>query len=223
MATVMAKATICIFGKPPRPGVTKTRLIPALGARNAALVARALLEDTVEAALQVRNAQVVISATENFLLEGRNLPLWIQPEGDLGNRVEKILQKALVKSPCVLAVGADTPGLTPAMLEDALESLDSYDAVLGPTEDGGYYLVGLTRCPEGLFLNIRWSSAVTLQDTIARLTQFGIRHTLAKEWFDLDTEEDLNRVRRLLKSSTFVAPRLASVMRSIAMMPQMVI
>ncbi len=216
----MSKATICIFAKPPRPGGTKTRLSPAIGADNAARVAQALLEDVIDAALRVPGARVILSVSEPFALPGRPLPVWPQPEGDLGVRIEHTLRQALRESECAIAVGADTPGLTPAMLDHAIKQLESWDAVLGPAHDGGYYLLGLRRCPDTLFENIRWSHRATLDDTIARFQQLGVRHALLPKWFDLDTPKDLTRIRYLLSAREITAPSLRSVLHSIGILSE---
>jgi len=191
--------TICIFAKPPLPGKAKTRLIPALGSNGAAAVARALLKDVVDAAVQVPDSHVVISASEVFQAE-ESLPVWLQPEGDLGVRIERTLQLALKSSDVAVAVGADTPGLTPAMLAQAFDTLQNKDAVLGPTNDGGYYLVGARCCPDGLFQNIRWSNKETLQDTLRRFDEFKLDYGVGPEWFDLDTPDDWRRVQSAIRA-----------------------
>lgn len=216
----MHEATICIFAKPPRAGEAKTRLAPAIGPDNAARVAQALLEDVIDTALRVPRANVVLSVTERFALPGWHLPNWPQPEGDLGVRIEHTLRQALLESRCAIAVGADTPGLTPALLDDAITRLDSCDAVLGPAHDGGYYLVGLRRCPPTLFQNIRWSHQATLDDTLARFQQLGVRYSLLPKCFDLDTPEDLTRMRYLLSAGVITAPYLRSVFHSIGILSE---
>ncbi len=214
----MHEATICIFAKPPRPGETKTRLAPAIGADNAARVAQALLEDVIDTALRVPGASVVLSVTESFALLGRSLQIWLQPEGDLRVRIEHALSRALLESRCAIAVGADTPGLTPAMLDDAIRRLDSCDAVIGPAQDGGYYLLGLRRCPPDLLRNIRWSHRATLDDTIARFQQLGVRYSLLPKWFDLDTPKDLTRMRYMLSAKLITAPHLRTALHSIGIL-----
>lgn len=208
------KTTICIFARPPLPGKAKTRLIPALGGEGAALVAEALLADTVSAAMQVDFADVILSVPEVFG-SGRRLPMWLQPAGDLGLRVERTLQRALSTSDCAVAVGADTPGLTATMLEEAIERLSRKDAVVGPTEDGGYYLLGLRHCPQGLLNSIRWSSRETLRDTLEQFETFRLDYTTVTKWFDLDTANDLERVRALMRSSVFVGSHLALALQAL--------
>jgi rSAM/selenodomain-associated transferase 1 len=209
------ETTICVFAKPPRPDEAKTRLVPAIGAVDAARVAAALLEDVIDAALRVPNAQVVISATEHFALAERSLPIWPQLDSDLGARIEHTVRRALLDSRYAIAVGADTPGLTTAMLENAVHQLKSLDAVLGPADDGGFYLAGFRRCPPGLLEDIRWSHNATLTDTRARFQRFGVTCFLLPKWFDLDTPDDLARVRSLISAREIIAPHLSAVLDSI--------
>ena len=204
------RATICIFAKPPVAGQVKTRLAAAVGADYAAAIAWALLHDTIETALRVSNTRVILSVTTPFELSPfPEIPQWHQPDGDLGSRVEAILQRALLDAPYAIALGADTPGLPPSAIEAAIKQLDAADAVLGPTDDGGYYLLGLKRCPDGLLRDIRWSHAETLVDTVQRLTNWGQSCAFAEPWFDLDTAQDLLRVGSLLTSNTISAPRVS--------------
>jgi len=207
------RATICIFAKPPRAGEVKTRLAAAVGSDCAAAIAQALLHDIIENAVRVPNTRVVLSVTKPFELSlFPEIPQWRQPEGDLGFRVESILQRALMDAPYAIALGADTPGLPPAVVEEAIDWLERADAVLGPTDDGGYYLLGLKRCPEGLLRDVRWSNPETLADTVQRLTNFGQSCAFAEPWFDVDTVQDLLRIRSLLATGSISAPRLSLAM-----------
>ena len=210
------KTTICIFAKPPMPGQAKTRLIPALGSQRAAEVARALLDDVIRASMLVNRAQVVISTTEMFQTE-EAVPVWLQPQGDLGIRLEKTLQLALQSSDSAIALGADTPGLTALMLSQAADRLGREDAVLGPTDDGGYYMIGMRRCPNGLFQNIRWSTQETFRDTLHQFAQFNLGYSIVPKWFDLDTPDDLQRVRCLIRAGVDMGTKLARVLGALDM------
>ncbi len=210
----MTGTTICIFARPPLPGKTKTRLISLVGSEAAAAIARAMLDDVISIASQIKNAQVVISASESFVI-GNPVPVWLQPEGDLGFRLEKTVQRALRTSERAIAVGADTPGLAVEMLQQAAECLCASDAVIGPAQDGGYYLIGLRRCPDGLFENIRWSCPNTLNDTLERFAKFNLKYSVALPWFDLDTPQDLVHVYSVLESGVNVGSNLASVLESL--------
>ena len=83
-------------------------------------------------------------------------------------------------------MGADSPGLPGKFLEEARVSLETADAVIGPCEDGGFYLLGLRRCPTGLFTGIPWSDGSMCAKTVARLKAAGMKVHLLSGWFDVD-------------------------------------
>ena len=210
----MKDVTICIFAKPPVPGLAKTRLIPAIGSAAAARVAQALLHDALQATGRLEHAHTVISTSALFDWPHCPVPMWLQPDGDLGSRIEAAMGRALAESRFAIALGADTPFLSSGLLENAVEQLRSFDAVLGPSEDGGYYLAGLRRCPKDLFCGVRWSNAATLEDTVNRFQRFRMTYSLLRPWFDLDSPDDLRRACSLPEA---VLPdfRLGQVLRSL--------
>lgn len=214
----MREAIIAIFAKFPEPGSVKTRLIPELGAERAAELAEAFLEDTVTMARKLDWAECIIAATK--ALERPYFKpdeVWLQSEGDLGERLEKILRLALKRSHMVLAIGADTPNLPPELLKSARQALATADAVLGPSLDGGFYLIGLKDCPIGVLEGIQWSHSTTLAATTAKLEQFGMKTVLINPWYDVDSHDDLERLRRQLTADPASAPRTAELLRR---MPQ---
>jgi uncharacterized protein len=210
--TVRPEATICVFAKPPRAGEVKTRLAAAIGAAQAAALARAFLEDTWVAASVPPWARTVLASTEPSAVElagWRRGHIWPQGTGDLGERLERVLRRALRESPMALAIGTDTPGLPPALLFEARSALRGADAVLGPCEDGGFYLLGLRRCPPELLRDLPWSSADTFQRTATRLRARGLRTAVISPWFDVDRPEDLECLRALVARGELHAPRTA--------------
>ncbi len=155
-----APTRICIFAKPPVAGHVKTRLIPAVGAIGAAGLARAFLVDASAAVRALPWATPVIATTgalEPSLAPG--IPTWPQGEGDLGARLERVLIRALLDAPRTIAIGTDSPGLPSRLLANADAALASADAAIGPTADGGFYLLALRRCPPGLLAELPWESA----------------------------------------------------------------
>jgi hypothetical protein len=209
----MPEAIVCIFAKPPIPGLVKTRLIPELGAERAAELAEAFLEDTVAMVRTLPWAECIIAATKIFERSYfKPEEVWLQSEGDLGDRLEKILRLALKRKPLVLAIGADSPGLPASYLENARQALATADAVLGPSADGGFYLIGLKDCPVGVLEAIQWSHSTTLAATMHKLEQFGMKTVLINPWFDIDSHEDLERLRRQLANDPAAAPRTAELL-----------
>jgi glycosyltransferase A (GT-A) superfamily protein (DUF2064 family) len=135
--------------------------------------------------------------------------MWSQGEGDLGDRLERVLRRGLRKTPAALAIGTDTPGLPPVLLSQAREALRSADAVLGPCEDGGFYLLGLRSCPEGLLRDLPWSAPETFVRTLARLREGGLSTAVIAPWFDVDRPEDLELLRALIARGELHAPHSA--------------
>ena len=210
----MPQAIVCIFAKPPEPGSVKTRLIPELGPERAAELAEAFLEDTVAMVRTLDWAECIIAATARFARSYfKPDEVWLQSEGDLGERLEKVLRLALKRRPIVLAIGADSPGLPAAYLESARQALTTADAVLGPSIDGGFYLIGLKECPVGVLEEIQWSHSTTLASTVAKLEQFGLKTVLINPWYDVDGHEDLERLRRQLANDPSAAPRTAELLQ----------
>ncbi|HEV8492517.1 MAG TPA: DUF2064 domain-containing protein, partial [Candidatus Angelobacter sp.] len=121
---------VCIFVKPPEPGAVKTRLIPELGPERTAELAEAFLEDTVAMVRTLPWAECIIAATKTFERPYfKPEEVWLQSEGDLGERLEKVLRLALKRREIVLAIGGDSPGLPAAYMERARQALKTADAV----------------------------------------------------------------------------------------------
>jgi len=196
--------------KAPRPGEVKTRLTPALTAANAASLASAFLQDTARNA-RVACPDVLIAFApadgSHTLAPLLSFPVhWVGQQGaDLGARLDSAAAKAeaLGFGPMVI-IGADSPTLPVAYLNTALISLQSGEAelTLGPTEDGGYYLVGTRRRVAGLFDNVAWSTPAAFSDTLANGQRLGLRPRLLAGWHDIDTFDDLLRLRQEFKEDS---------------------
>lgn len=213
------EATVCVFAKPPRPGLVKTRLAAAVGPRHAAALARAFLEDTWSAARSLPWAKAVLATTEPAAEEwggAKGAPTLPQGGGDLGDRLERILRRALVATPVALAIGADTPGLPPVLFSQARSALREADAVLGPCEDGGFYLLGLRRCPPGLLRGLPWSAPETFMQTLSRLRERGLRTAVIAPWFDVDRPADLACLHALIARGELHAPATARALEPLA-------
>ena len=201
---------VCVFAKPPRPGRAKTRLIPLLGEAGAALLADALLRDTLDSLTGLNWATPVLATTEECPeLSSGSFPVWLQGDGDLGKKLERILQRALERGEAAVAIGADSPGLPPALLEKTRELLEENDVVLGPCTDGGFYLLAVTSCRSGILDGIPWSEATTFERTLAKLKAQGLSVAVLDTWFDIDRPEDVNNLADLLIAGSVTAPRTA--------------
>lgn len=154
----------------------------------------------------------MLAAAENgqWPIEVSPASVWLQSGDGLGTRIQRILARALLNSCSAIAIGADSPLLTPQHLEEALAQLQNHEAVIGPSPDGGFYLLGVRRCPASLFDGIPWSSADTLAKTVERLTSHGMSFFRLPTLGDVDTMDDLNMLREELKSA---APEIAPATR----------
>jgi rSAM/selenodomain-associated transferase 1 len=188
---------IAVFAKAPDPGRVKTRLSPALRPDEAADLYRALLLDTIEV-VESAGARLFVAFTpptsrrplERLL--GSRRRLLPQPPGDLGARLEGVLERLQAEAgPRAIVVGSDCPGLTPERLREAWDALGSKPVVVGPARDGGFYLLGLSAPQPGLLRGIPWSTGGVLDATRGRAHARGLAiHELPPER-DLDTPDDL--------------------------------
>jgi rSAM/selenodomain-associated transferase 1 len=197
---------LMVFCKAPVPGQVKTRLMPALSARQAADIHVQLSERTLKLAAQSRLCPVQLwcaPATDHDFFTASatiyRLELRQQHGADLGERMHLAFESALAVYPHALLMGCDCPSLTESDLEEAVMALrQGHDLVLAPAEDGGYVLIGLNRpCPE-LFNDMAWGTSQVLAQTRARIDRLHLRHHELREQWDLDTVSDLDRYRALL-------------------------
>ena len=191
---------LLLFLKWPEPGTTKTRLVPALGPEAAAGVYRLLAEAAIGATRprgRGRGYERILCFTPGDAKEriGRwfpNEPLWPQPEGDLGQRMESAFEEAFRRgAERVALVGTDIPGVTRDLVARSFEALASADLVLGPAHDGGYYLVATARPLPELFRGIAWSTSGVLDATRDRAASLGLRTSLLEALNDVDVIDDL--------------------------------
>jgi hypothetical protein len=195
------KERVIIFTRYPEPGKTKTRLIPALGAEQAAALQRQMTEHTLT---KVRELQSDRPITVEVRFAGGDLSLMVQwlgtelvyklqGEGDLGMRMARSLLSAFEDGiDRAVVIGTDCPGLNACLLNRTLQLLHLYDLVLGPALDGGYYLIGLRSLIPELFVGIDWGTAEVLQQTVAIGQQLNLSVAYLPELADVDRPEDLH-------------------------------
>jgi rSAM/selenodomain-associated transferase 1 len=198
---------VLVFAKAPVPGQAKTRLAPALGERGAAELHRQLVERALRTASAAELGPVELWCAPNTqdpffstCAEKFGLRLRDQGEGDLGMRMSRALESALADGAPALLIGSDCPVLTAQYLRQAAAACGGGNhAVFGPTEDGGYALIGLARRPSAaLFENIAWGTAAVMQQTRLRLQGLGWHWVELGALWDVDRPADLPRLRRLL-------------------------
>ena len=203
---------LAIMAKAPRVGDVKTRLCPPLSPRQAAALARCFLRDRIAQVRGLHGVQGVIAYTpepEIFERLAPDFTLVAQRDGDLGERMRALLAELIDTGyPAAIAVGTDTPTLPPAVLQRAVDVIASgdVDLVLGPAEDGGYYLIGVRADHPPLFAGVPWSTPAVLEITRDRAAAAGLSATLLSPWFDVDTGADLERLRADLAGDPYAAP-----------------
>lgn len=198
--TVPARECLIVFTRYPKPGTTKTRLIPLLGAEGAAQFQRQMAEDTLAQAKKLQEfrpvaVEVHFTGGDRKLMQdwlGNELIYHNQSEGDLGNRMASAFEASFRAGMARAAIiGVDCPELNAQLMLKAFEALEHHDLVLGPAEDGGYYLIGLNRLIRELFVGVSWGTSVVRQQTV----EIAKRLDLAIEFLpllnDIDRPEDL--------------------------------
>jgi uncharacterized protein len=200
-------STTCAIGVMVRApsAAGKTRLAPDLSPSRLAGLRAALLADTLQMAAGLTGVDVVLFVTPATAVSEvaawipRSFPCTPQSDGDLGDRMRAAFEHLLRERgyAAAMLIGADIPFLTAAHIIEARASMPaSGGLVLGPADDGGYYLVGMTQVHGGLFDRIEWGSATVLADTLRAADRLGVEARLIGGTYDIDTIEDLRRLER---------------------------
>jgi len=187
----------------------KTRLAPDLSASRLASLRAALLADTLQMAAGLTGVDVMVfvtpaAAVSEVAALARSLPCAPQTDGDLGDRMRAAFEQLLRERgyASAMLIGSDIPFLSAAHVIEARDSLHaSRGIVLGPADDGGYYLVGMTQVHGELFDRIEWGKATVLADTLRAADRLGVEVRLMRSAYDIDTIEDLRRLERDLAAA----------------------
>jgi rSAM/selenodomain-associated transferase 1 len=207
------KDALIVVAKEPVPGFTKTRLCPPFTPEEAAEFYRCLLRDTLALMAGVKTADQVIAYTP---ARARSYFEEIAPNGfrlvpqqgaDLGQRLANALRHHLGLSyKRVVIMNSDGPTLPLSCLEEAFTGLDGADVTLGPGHDGGYYLIGMKQWYPELFQGISWSTESVIPQTLTICSRLGLTVHQLPEWYDVDLEADLDRLRQDLAEDPALAP-----------------
>lgn len=187
---------LVVMAKEPRCGAVKTRLARDIGAVAATQFYRHSLANVSARLARDPRWKTLIAVSPDRSIHSavwpRGLDLIEQGEGNLGARMQRVLD-CLPPGPVVI-IGTDIPEISRRHIAQAFKALGSNDAVLGPCEDGGYWLVGLRRSPRvhGIFADVRWSSAQTLADTLANLE--GMSVAMLEQLSDVDDGKSYRRL-----------------------------
>lgn len=209
---------VLVFAKPPRAGHVKTRLRGLLTAREAAEVHLACVRDTTRMLgslggarkwLLVAGSSAAAQRLARQIGLNRRWRVGVQVGRHLGERLDFAFHSAFVSGARkVIVLGTDTPWMSAARIYRAFALLDRADVVLGPTDDGGYYLVAARRIVPEMFRGISWGTSRVLRQTLRALRKARVSYGLLRRDFDLDRPEDLRRVARLLRREAIGSPAL---------------
>ncbi len=195
---------ILLFTKYPQPGISKTRLIPAVGAEKAAEIQHHMTKKVlgnishITEELPCKFAIYHDGGTSKLMAEwlGEKYRFTQQIQDDLGKRMESAIADHLRRYEAIIIIGSDCPDIDDSILHQAFIVLKSHQVVIGPAYDGGYYLIGVQgdidlNILSHLFSDIQWGSEEVLSQTIARVEQKNISYQLLKKLHDIDTPADL--------------------------------
>ncbi len=185
---------LIVLVKYPEPGKVKTRLAKSIGAARAAELYREFAARTFQTSARLAHAVRFAAFTPRekeaelrAMFPGEEQWLEQHSSPDLGARMYEAFSAVLALGyRRVLTIGTDSPTLPLAYLEEAAAKLNEHDLVLGPAEDGGYYLIGLKAAPSALFEGVAWSTEKVLAQTLERAEMMNLSVHLLPEWYDVD-------------------------------------
>ncbi len=206
MPSTKTETPVIVFAKAPQPGVAKTRLIPLIGAEGAARFHASMVKHTLGTALNARVGPVELHCAPDTLdtffsacASRYRVTLYPQIGADLGARLQRTFEQGLLGHKQIIIIGCDCPVLKTYHLREARDALRDHDAVLIPSEDGGYALIGLARCDARLFEDIEWGTDSVLATTRERLRELGWRWRELETLWDIDRPEDYQRWQLVLQ------------------------
>lgn len=215
---------LLVFAKTPKPGKVKTRLLAAVSPEAAAALHAACIADTLRLIQKMRGCDVFVfgaGGTNYFrqltkrLGTGKRFRVLPQRGADLGARMENAFRKCFALGYReVVVIGTDTPWMGTNRLRQAFADLRTNDLVIGPAEDGGYYLLGMRKMVPGIFRKIPWSTERVLELTLKLIATEKLREKLLERDFDLDRPEDLERAAKMLTKRPQLAPALAAIRKT---------
>ncbi len=187
-----------LFAKKPEPGKVKTRLQTHCSSKEAAELYRAFVLDCATTLAESRAERKVVAYApddagepmEELLSEIDRFEMIAQPDLDLGGRMKQVAQWSFASGATrTVIIGSDSPSLPVSHIDQALDLLQERDVVLGPSTDGGYYLVGLRAGETRIFTDVEWSTGRVLEQTLDRLGTQSLG--LLPPWYDVDSAESV--------------------------------
>ena len=192
---------LLVFTKTPVEGQVKTRLIPIWGTQGALMLYKDLLKSTLETAIASEIEDICLYCTPDknepfiqFCSTHYEVDLGLQEGHDLGDKMYNAFTEYLRQYNKVIIIGCDCPGMNREDIKLATKKLsEGVDIVLGPSEDGGYYLIGMGKSHRELFEDISWGTSSVLDETRVKIARLQLECYELKEKWDLDRPEDVYR------------------------------
>lgn len=204
---------LIIFAKEPEKGKVKTRLLGHLSEGRCLKLYKAFLKDTLELAKPLKRIDRVLahdslSNKPRYLKQiAHSFTFYKQIGKNLGQRMHNAFQFAQkMNSNKAVIIGSDSPNLPVKYIKDAFRRLDRNDIVLGPSHDGGYYLIGLKQPCAEIFRGVKWSSETVLKKTVKNSLKLNKKIALLHKWYDVDDSIGLIRLRCDLRKEKKAAP-----------------
>jgi uncharacterized protein len=216
MASSSGNRVLVIMAKAPRPGAVKTRLAPSLSADAVADFYGCLLDDTLALARSLNDVDVAIMCPDSDVnelvqLAGRQANVVAQQGEGLAAGLTSVFARFTDdRQRLTIAFNSDSPHLPRSVLEDAFEMLAAHDVVVGPTHDGGYYLVGAKTSHPALFRDDGMGTSSAFERLLARAQDLKLSVGLAAPFYDIDAADDLARLAEELRLAPARAPRTAA-------------
>lgn len=183
--------------KNPIKGLVKTRLAATVGSEKALSIYLTLLQKLAQTVRNTQNVQTYFFHSPEILENEEWVPQGVhhelQAEGNLGHRMCAAMEVMFRSHSRALLIGADCPAIHPTLFYNAFQCLSYADLCLGPTEDGGYYLIGMKNLHQGMFKDIKWSTEAVWEQSIDAAARHHLSYALLPELFDIDYEQDWNR------------------------------
>ena len=207
--------TLVIMAKAPRLGSVKTRLAKSLTVQAVTELYRCLLSDTIALAQTLDHVEIAImcpasDVEELSLAVAKEVRVVPQTGRGLAAALDSVfVQFAVVGRPGVIAFNSDTPHLPASVLESAFDALETCDLVVGPTNDGGYFLVGARASHPGLFSSDGMGTASALEALLERASALHLSVRMIDSFYDIDVAEDLNQLTAELRHVPAKPPRTA--------------
>ena len=220
------RGAVVVMAKAPREGSAKTRLAAAYPARDVVQLSTCLLLDTLSLVQTLPRLQVAVMCPADDVADlGSCLPEGTLIVGQTGHGLAaalvSVFERFVPDFERVVAVDSDSPHLPVSILRSAFEQLETSDVVVGPTEDGGYYLVGASARHPGLFDPASLGTGSARDALLVHASALGLSVAFTEPWYDVDLPEDLRRLAFELRVEPGRAPRTAALLASWAPWPDL--